>query len=138
MTNRGTSRTIVPPIFFVSLIFPLLVPMALTLFLILLIGESWPRNIAPGSGLKLVGLGTTAFTSFLAWKIAIRGLSDARPRKAGVVLAAKAGLMGWPIWSVGFLPSINAFSVENQRSVRMTLQRTPATWQGTSFRTCQA
>lgn len=124
MTNRGTSRTIVPPIFFVSLIFPLLVPMALTLFLILLIGESWPRNIAPGSGLKLVGLGTTAFTSFLA--------------KAGVVLAAKAGLMGWPIWSVGFLPSINAFSVENQRSVRMTLQRTPATWQGTSFRTCQA
>jgi hypothetical protein len=117
----------VPPSFFVSLILPLLVPMALTLILIFLVGESWPRTIAPGSGLKLVGLGTTAFTSLLAWKIAIRGLSDARARKAGALLAATTGLMGWPIWSVGFLPSINGFSVEDQRSVRMTLQRTQAT-----------
>ena len=126
-TGHEQSRENVPPSFFVSLVLPFFVPFALTLVLIAFVGESWPRNLVPGSGLKLIGLIATALTSLLSWKIAMRGVNDIRAHKATALLVTITGLMGWPVWTVGFLPSINGIQVKDQRAVPMILERTETT-----------
>lgn len=126
-TVQKQPRTIVPPSFFASIVLPFFVPFALTLILIAFVGESWPRNLVPGSGLKLIGLVATALTGLLSWKIAVRGLNDIRAHKAAALLVTITGLMGWPVWTVGFLPSINGIHVEDQQTVSMILERTETT-----------
>lgn len=132
MKKSGSSRAVVPASFFAKLMLPFAVPIAITMALILLVGDRWPRNIAPGSGLKLAGLFATAITCVIAWNYALRGIADERVRKFGAALCAVTGLMGWPVWSVGILPSVNGYKTGSERVVDMTLERTETTRQSKS------
>lgn len=85
---------------------PLLVSITLTLILIFLVGESWPRHIAPGSGLNLVGLGATAFTSFLAWEIAICGVSDVSSKSGSAASDDR--------WADGVADIVSLFPAKHQ------------------------
>ncbi len=127
MTKDKASRAIVPPTFFAKALLPFAVPILLTFALLLLVGEAWPRNIAEGSGLKLAGFIATAVTSLLAWHFVTRGVADGRVQKAAALLCGVAGLMGWPVWSVGIMPSVNGASFGPAQTVRMVLERTAAT-----------
>lgn len=102
-------------------------PFALTLILIASVGESLPRNLVPSSGLKFIGLAATTLTSLLSWKIAVHSLNDIRAHKAAALMVTITGLMGWPVWTVGFLPSINGIHVEDQQTVTMILERIETT-----------
>jgi hypothetical protein len=101
--------------------------MLLTVALIILVGETWPRNIAPGSGLKAAGLAATVLTSLMVWHKITRGIDDQRVHKFAAILCGVVGSMGWPVWSVGVLPSVNGLSLGPPESVRMTLTRTEIT-----------
>lgn len=101
--------------------------MLLTAALVILVGESWPRNIAPGSGLKLPGFGASVLTSLMVWWLITRSIGDRRVHKMAAVMCGVVGLMGWPVWTVGVLPSANGFSHGRQESVRMALIRTEIT-----------
>lgn len=127
MTKTFASRPIVPPTFFVKVLLPFAIPMLMTAALVILVGESWPRNIAPGSGLKMFGFGASALTSLIVWRFITRRIEDMRVLKVAAAICGVAGLMGWPVWTVGVLPSVNGFSVGSQESVRMTLMRTDIT-----------
>lgn len=127
MTETQASRPIVPPTFFVKLLLPFAIPKLLTTALVILVGESWPRNIAPGSGLKMWGFGASVLTSLIVWRFITLGIRDTRVHKVAAVMCGVVGLMGWPVWSVGVLPSVNGFSFGSQESVRMTLTRTEIT-----------
>lgn len=106
---------------------PFAVPILLTFALVLVIGDQWPRDIAPGSGLKLAGLGATALTALVVWRNAITGAQHDNIRKLAALLCVVTGVMGWPVWSVGVLPSINGAMLHNQSTIRMTLERTEVT-----------
>ena len=127
MTKTKASRPIVPPTFFVKLLLPFAIPMLLTVALVIIVGESWPRNIAPGSGLKMWGFGASALTSLIGWRFITRSIGDMRVHKVAAVICAVVGVMGWPVWTVGVLPSVNGFSLGRQETVRMTLTRTEIT-----------
>lgn len=120
-------RTSVPATFFVKVLGPFAIPIVLTLALVVVAGEHWPRTIAPGSGLKLAGFCVTAATSLMVWRAVVRGVGDSRARKFAALACAVTGLMGWPVWSAGFLPSVNGFTLGAESSVRMTLERTEVT-----------
>jgi hypothetical protein len=127
MQKSRTPPTIVPPRFFALLVLPLAIPMLLTLALLLSLGEAWPRTIAPGSGLKLFGLCASALTCLMAWRLAIRGIADRRAHKMVALLCGVVGLIGWPVWSVGVLPSVNGFHLGSEEAERMMLERTEVT-----------
>lgn len=127
MTKTHVSRPIVPPTFFVKLLLPFAIPMLLTAALVIFVGESWPRNIAPGSGLKVPGFGASVLTSLIVWQLITRSFGDKRVHKMAAIICGVVGLMGWPVWSVGVLPSVNGFSLGPRESVRMTLTRTEIT-----------
>jgi len=127
MRKDKVPRPIVPPTFFGKLLLPFAIPLLLTTALVILVGENWPRNIAPGSGLKLLGLCATVLTCLIVWRFAIRGIEDRRAHKMAALVCGVVGLMGWPVWSVGVLPSVNGFSLGQEESIRMTLERTEVT-----------
>jgi hypothetical protein len=127
MKNARLSRPIVPPSFFAKLLLPFALPILLTFALVLTVGESWPRNIAPGSGLKLWGLCAAALTTLLVWRFATRGIADNRVHKMAAIICSGVGLLGWPAWTVGVLPSINGISLGSEETVRMTLERMEVT-----------
>lgn len=106
---------------------PFAVPVFLTLALVLLVGDRYPRTIAPGSGLKLAGLCVTIVTCFVVWRLAVRGIEDLRAHKFAALFSVVTGLMGWPVWSVGLLPSVNGAVLDTQRTVSMRLERTEVT-----------
>lgn len=116
-----------PPTFFVKLLLPFAIPMLLTTALVILVGDSWPRNIAPGSGLKVPGFGASVLTSLIVWHFMTRSIVDKRVHNMAALMCGVVGLMGWPVWSVGVLPSVNGFSLGSQESVRMSLTRTEIT-----------
>jgi hypothetical protein len=127
MKNGQAPRTIVPPSFFAKLMLPFAIPMVVTLALVVLVGESWPRNIAPGSGLKLAGFSASALTGAIVWHRITRGHADQRVHKIAALLCAVTGLMGWPVWSLGVLPSFNGIRLGPPEAVRMALERTEVT-----------
>lgn len=127
MKRTRSQRFAAPPSLFVKAMLPFAAPILLTFALVLLIGNHWPRDIAPGSGLKLAGLVTTAMTAFGVWRYSIAQLSAPKLRKFAAVLCAVTALLGWPVWSVGVLPSVNGAIVRGQSTVRMTLERTEVT-----------
>lgn len=122
----------VPPSFFAKLMLPFALPILLTFALVLLVGERWPRDIAPGSGLKLAGLVCTGLTAVAVWRWMVRGQADGRVHRFAALACAVTGLMGWPVWTVGLLPSINGASLGPERSVRMVLDRTETTFKSKS------
>lgn len=127
MSKDTASRAIVPPAFFVKLLMPFAIPMLFTAVLVIFVGERWPRNIAPGSGLKVLGFGAAVLTCLIVWHFVTRGIGDKRVHKMAALVCGVVGLMGWPVWSVGVLPSVNGFSLGPKKSVRMMLERTEFT-----------
>jgi hypothetical protein len=106
---------------------PFAVPILLTFGLLLLIGDRWPRDLAPGYGLKLAGFCTTAITACAVWSHAVARVEDRKARQFVAVVCALTALMGWPVWSVGVLPSVNGSVQRNPGTVRMTVERTEVT-----------
>lgn len=123
MKSTGSRSGAMPAGFFAMLMLPFVVPILLTFALVLLVGDLWPRHIVPGSGLKLAGLGAATITSAIVWRLAMRGIEDRRAQKFAALLSAVTGLMGWPVWSTGILPSINGFMLDSERTVQMSLER---------------
>lgn len=127
MKTTGASRAVVPQTAIAKIVLPFAVPIMLTFALLLLIGSTWPRDLAPGSGLKLAGLCATAITTFAVWRNATSQVENPKVCKAVAVLCAITGLMGWPVWSVGVLPSVNGAALHDHAKVRMRLERTEIT-----------
>lgn len=96
---------------------------------LLALTADWPRDIAPGSGLKLAGLGATVATALVAWGISIRGQEHPRTRRISALFCGMVALLAWPLWSVGVLPSVNGAVLRDPFEVEMLLQRTEATRQ---------
>lgn len=111
------------------MILPFAVPILVTLILLLVVGNAWPRDIAPGSGLKLPGLAASAATAtaMAVWRLAVHAIADQRVRRFAALVCAATGLMGWPVWTVGVLPTLNGAATSNERVVVMTLQRVEVT-----------
>lgn len=127
MTQARAPRPVVLPRFFLTVALPFAIPALVTIALIVTVGESWPRNLPPGSGLKLAGFLATALTALLVWRYATRDLADNRVRKAAALLCGVTALIGWPVWSVGVMPSVNGSSLGEAQTVRMVFERTETT-----------
>lgn len=100
---------------------PFALPFALTLVIVLVVGEAWPRSIAPGSGLKLAGLIAAAITSTAVWYRIVSTFADQRVHVFTAVVCTVTSLMGWPVWTVGVLPSINGAMLGSDKMVTMRL-----------------
>lgn len=127
MKAHRLNKPVVPARVLVLSLIPFAAPVLVTITFLLIAGSSLPRDIAPGSGLKLAGLLATLVTTGLAWRVSVQGVNDARVRNLAGVLCILIGLMGWPVWSVGALPFVNALSLQNERTIAMALDRTEAT-----------
>lgn len=127
MTKDRTSRATAPPGFFAKLLLPFAIPVALTMVLVILVGESWPRQIARGSGLKLAGFGATMLTAAVVWHGVTRAIADRRVRQVAALLCGLTAMLGWPVWSMGILPSINGARLGPATTQRMVLERTEST-----------
>ena len=111
---------------------PFAVPIMMTIAMMFLVGDRWSRTIAPGSGLKFAGLCTTALCCAGVWRFAIRGIADRRAHKFAAIMCAATGLLGWPVWTMGILPSINGSRLADEQVLTMTLERTEITRQSKS------
>jgi hypothetical protein len=127
MANTRSSRPKLPTGLLLKPLLPFALPMVATFALVLLVGDRWPRDIAPGSGLKLAGLAATMATAFGVWRYAVRGVEDERVGRVVALLCAVTGLMGWPVWTTGVLPSVNGARLGSERTVRMDLERLETT-----------
>lgn len=114
-------------LFFSSL--PITFPFVLVLVQILTIGDVWPRAIAPGSGLKMWGLIASALTAACVWLVIARTARDKRLVHFAALFCVMTGLMGWPFWSAGLLPSVNGSALGPERTLSMRLDRLEATRQ---------
>jgi hypothetical protein len=104
---NANRRPTAPAGLLLALALPFALPFVLTLLIVFLIGEAWPRNIAAGSGLKLAGLIASALAALLVWQRIVRAFADDRVHRFAALACAVTGLMGWPVWTVGVLPSVN-------------------------------
>ncbi|MBK9004565.1 MAG: hypothetical protein IPM41_12090 [Sphingomonadales bacterium] len=125
-------RIAVPASFVAKLMLPFVVPIVITMAVALLIGERWPRTIAPGSGLKFAGFCATVLCCVLVWRFAIGDIADRRTHKFAALLCVATGLLGWPVWSMGMLPSVNGYRLDKEQVLTMTLERTEITRQSKS------
>ncbi|MFM5906381.1 MAG: hypothetical protein ACKOPO_02130 [Novosphingobium sp.] len=132
MIDTAFARPKVPAGFILKLALPFAIPIVVTLAMVLLVGERWPRNIVPGAGLKLAGLGATALTGYAVWRHAVSRFADERVHKFAAALCTVTALMGWPVWTVGPLPSINGAMLRDERDVTMVLERTETTFKSKS------
>lgn len=127
MDSAISPRAAVPARFLLSLMLPFGLPILLTFALLLLVGEAWPRQVAPGSGLKLAGLAATVLTGLACWRVATRVGVDRTARRFAALLAMATALMGWPVWTVGLLPSVNGAVLTDPRSALLRFDRVEAT-----------
>ncbi|MFN3469545.1 MAG: hypothetical protein ACK4UL_04535 [Novosphingobium meiothermophilum] len=104
-----------------QIMLPFALPFMLTLALIVTIGEAWPRQIAPGSGLKFEGLIASTLTAALVWHRTARQHDQRHFRILVGCLCAVTGMMGWPVWTLGILPSINGSILHDERESTMRL-----------------
>ena len=120
---KAARRASAPPGLFLRIAVPFALPFALPLLILITVGESWPRDIAPGSGLKLAGLIASAATAAFVWR-AITGLfEDERIHRFAAIGCAVTALMGWPVWTTGVLPSINGARLGTAQVQEMRLAR---------------
>lgn len=127
MKRLHPRKAAVPVRVLIRALLPFGVPIFLILAFLLIAGPGMPRDIAPGSGLKLAGLVATLVTTGVVMVVSVRGISERRVRGLARVLCLLVGLMAWPVWSVGVLPFVNAIALHGERTVLMTLERTEAT-----------
>lgn len=106
---------------------PFALPFGLTLIILVTVGEAWPRGIAPGSGLKLAGLMASALVGAAVWRTIARAFADRRVHKFAAIGCGVTALMGWPVWTVGVLPSVNGASMGREQVETMRLGRIDVT-----------
>lgn len=124
MAHGKVGRVVVPGRMLGLALIPFAVPAGLAAVLVL--AADWPRDIAPGSGLKLPGFLATVLTTLLAWRLSLRGICDGWARRLSALLCSLVGLLAWPLWSAGVLPLVNGAALQESRTVRMTLERVEA------------
>ena len=91
MARKKTERPVVPGRVFLLALLPFAIPAGFTLLLAL--GFNWPRDLAPGSGLKLAGFVATAATALAVWGYSVRGLDDRQARgRAAAGMSRSPGL----------------------------------------------
>jgi hypothetical protein len=95
-----------------------------TLALLLLVGERWPRGVAPGSSLAPAGLVTTACFALLVTLSVRQQWQKREPRRFSLILCGVTSLMAWPVWTMGVLPSINGVHLGAVHETAMRLERT--------------
>ena len=100
---------------------PFALPIIGTLLLVLLVGNHFPRDIAPGSGLKLMGLIAAVLAGAGVLAIVCRRWSDPQARRLALVLCGVTTLMAWPVWTVGVLPSVNGMALAESEVTAMRL-----------------
>lgn len=127
MTGRRPKKSVIPARVLVRTLIPFAVPVLLTVTMLVIAGSSLPRDIVPGSGLKLAGLLAAMVTTLFAWRVSVRGNSDPRVRSMAGVFCVLVGLISWPVWTMGALPFVNALALQNERTVILTLDRTEST-----------
>jgi hypothetical protein len=127
MDKPRLGRPVVTASFFGKILLPFAIPFLVTFALMVLVGDRWPRDIAPGSGLKLAGFLAAMAAAVMVWRLIVRNETDRRVRMFAGVVCLVTGLMGWPVWSFGVLPSINGSVLSGENVIRTTLQRTEAT-----------
>lgn len=127
MGKFSSVEATVPRGWHIKAILPFALPIIVTFALLILVGDRWPRAIAPGSGLKLAGFGVAVVTSYIVWYFTARGVKDLRVRRFIAVFCGVTGVMGWPVWSTGVLPSVNGAVLAEVSSARMTVERTEKT-----------
>ncbi len=110
-----------------KLLLPFALPILATFALLFLVGNQWPRDIAIGSGLKMPGLCVAALSAFVIWWWSVRKIQDRRIRAFAAIFCGVTGLMGWPVWTVGILPSVNGSILSQPSHVPMTLDRVEMT-----------
>ena len=121
MAARSTSSTVQRLV--LVAIAPLPVAIASTFALLLMVGERFPRQLAPGEGLWSWGLLLSAVIATVLWAAMRTGQRE--PRLAGLLTAllVVTSLLAWPTWTWGVLPSINGVRVSNVQTTTMRLQR---------------
>ena len=122
-SSGAKNRPVLPASFPAVALLPFFIPILLTLLLVLTVGEGWPRNLAAGAGLKLPGLIVAGAVATLVWRRVVRAVDDGRARRFAGLLCAVTGLMSWPVWTVGVLPSLNGAMPGETRSTTMQLER---------------
>lgn len=126
MKTENSGRAVLPGKALLLAVLPFALPAGVTLLLVGLAGH-WPRDIAPGSGLKLAGLVAATLTALVAWRVSVRAATAPGPRRIAAVLCLMVGLLGWPLWSMGVFPSVNGSVLRDDRTVEMTLEKIEAT-----------
>ena len=81
MGKFSSVEATVPRGWHIKAILPFALPIIVTFALLILVGDRWPRGIAPGSGLKLAGFGVAVVTSYIVWYFTVRGVKDLRGRR---------------------------------------------------------
>ena len=100
---------------------PFVLPILGTLLLVLLVGNHFPRDIAPGSGLKLAGLIAALLAGAGVLAVVHRRWPDPQARRFALVLCGVTSLMAWPVWTVGLLPSVNGMALADSETTAMYL-----------------
>lgn len=100
---------------------PFALPILGTLLLVLLVGNHFPRDIAPGSGLKLAGLIAALLAGAGVLAVIHRRWPDPQARQLALALCGAASLMAWPVWTVGVLPSVNGMALADSETTAMHL-----------------
>lgn len=98
-----------------------------TFALVLIVGDRFPRQLAPGERLWPHGLGwTAAIGAVVAWALT-RETADPRLLRALLGLCILTSLMAWPVWTLGLMPSLNGARVGTVQTTPMKLARLQTT-----------
>ncbi len=121
--TRATKRPPVPHaqrlLLLAMLPFPLAI--AVTLMMVLAIGNRFPRNIAPNSSLVLPGLLVTLIVLLAILAYVHRRWVEPSAFHFTLVLGGITSLLAWPVWTMGVLPSVNGIRMEPERATMMRL-----------------
>ena len=105
-----------------TLALPFALPMLATLLLVLLVGNRFPRDIAPGSSLALPGLLAAVAVALVILRRVTQDWPQPEARKPALLFTGLASLMAWPAWTVGVLPSVNGLALGELNYATMQLR----------------
>lgn len=109
-----------------ALPFPLAI--GATFALVLLVGERFPRQLAPDATLAPAGLAMTLLAMGAILSVIWRQWTDDAPRRFALLLVTLTSLLAWPVWTIGIAPSVNGMRLGPQqastmRVVELTMSR---------------
>lgn len=100
---------------------PFPISIVVTILAVLVVGEYFPRQIAPDSGVKLAGAVASVTVFVIVTRSIVRLGLDEAPRRFGIILALVTSLMAWPVWTLGIMPSLNGLSFGKEVTTPMRL-----------------